>query len=261
MPSFVFASDRTTVEQQLKEKAMPIAQEQAKKKLYLSSDYEYGWVTQALRKGKWGVLTNDVMYSVNDFLLPYFEATTQDRFGQTDYTFDAGTYLKFKDASYLRSEIGFGDHITYVYQFQSRLEYQHRLFKNYFWQLGYRYLNYADNDVFIGYPGLVYYFGDNYITIFYNTSHTEGRGNAQWGTVKGNFSLTDRLDAWLGAAVGERLYDIQLLPPSNQYGYIAFCGFDFKIVKDLSLRLGFSYSKEKPSFTKRGLDIGLAYKF
>ena len=258
MVSYAFASETTVAEEQAKRPRL-IPQEAGK--LSLSSYYDYGWVHLDSKTGKWGVSTTTLSYTMNDHLTPYLEISALDRFHQIDYTYNTGTYIKFKDLSSLRAEIGFGSDITYVYRFQTRLEYAHRLSGSLFWQTGYRYLNYADNDVFIGYPGLIYYFGDNYVTAFYNVSHTESRGNAQWGTVKGNFALNDRVSLWLGQAIGQRLYDIELLPASKQYGYIIFCGVDFKLTRALDLQLGYSYSMEKPDFIKRSLEFGLSSKF
>ncbi len=259
LTSYAFAAESTVAEEQAKKAARPVQGEAGK--ISVSSYYDYGWVNLASRKGTWGVSTNTVAYSLNDHVTPYLEINALDRFHEHDSTYNAGTYLKFSDQSTLWSEIGFGADITYVYRFQARLEYQHRVAGGLFWQAGYRYLNYADNDVFIGLPGLTYYFGDNYITAYYNVSQTESRGTAQWGTVKGNVALNDRLSVWLGQAIGERLYDIELLPASKQYGYILFCGAGVKLTRSLDLQLGYSYSRERPDFIKRSLEFGLSCKF
>jgi opacity protein-like surface antigen len=107
---------------------------------------------------------------------------------------------------------------------------------------------------------LIYYFGNNYIAAYYNLSHTQNRGKAQWGTLKGNFAVNDRLSFWIGQAIGERLYDIWILPASKQYGYIYFCGVDLRVTKSLNLQLGYSYSRERPDFLKRSLEFGLSFK-
>jgi len=260
--SAAFATDQKTVaEEQIKKKAAPLEQP-AKEKLFLSTDYDYGWVHLGSQTGSWTVFTNTVAYEMNKFFTPYLEQNVLGRFGHIDYSTNVGSYLKFQDSSYIHSEIGFGENITYIYNFQATLEYVHKLIDKCFWLAGSKYLNYrAGSDVYIVYPGLIYYFGDSYITAFYDNSFTEGRGMAKWGSVKGNFALTDRLSAWLGAAYGQRMYDIELLPSSQQYGYIAFCGLNYKITEWLSAKSGFSYSREKPDFIKRSLEAGLTCKF
>lgn len=252
------AAEKAEVERGLKEKPLSIL---AKKELFLSSYYEYGWVKLKPRKGQWRLFTNTIGYSFENGLVPYLEVDSWDRFHDKDQMISLGAYLKFEDSSYLRSEIGFGDDITYLPTFRTVQEYEHRMAKNLFWQFGYKHLNYSDNDVDIVYPGLIYYFDDHYLSAFYNASFTQSRGTAHWGTVKGNFTLSERVSLWLGTAVGERLYDIELLKASKEYGYIIFSGADFKIYKGLAFRLGFSYSREKPSFIKRSIDYGMSLKF
>lgn len=258
----VFAAETTVAERQLKEKGIRVEEEGAKKeKLYIGSFDELSWIKQGNKKGYWRLLTSQAAYRVNDALLPYLNVDAWERFGDYDQTISAGSYIIFKDKSYLRSEIGWGANIDYLYEFQTTLEYEHKLIKDYFWNFTYRYLNYPDDDVYIFSPGLRYYFGDHFLSIFYNASSTESRGVAQWGTIKGNFALNKRLNFWIGSAVGERLYDILPLKASEQYGYIFFTGFDCNIYKNLFVRLGYSYSKEEPSFIKRSLDFGASIKF
>jgi hypothetical protein len=129
------------------------------------------------------------------------------------------------------------------------------------WQAGYKYLNYSANDVHTAYPGLIYYFGDSYLGAFYNLSFTESRGAAQSALFKGNLALNRWVDLWFGAAVGERLYDINVLKAVDQNGYVIYTGFDFKINANLRLRLGFTYGKEEPAFISRSIDYGLILKF
>lgn len=258
--SCALAAEKAIVEERIKKQEVSFL-EGKKGKIDFSSYYEYSWIKQGVRKGQWRLFTNRLNYSVNNQTMPYLEVNSHDRFHDKDYIINTGAYFKFNDKSYLHPEIGFGGDISYVYRFQTMLEYSRRLINNYFWQFGYRYLNYSDNDVFTIYPGLVYYFDNNYLTAFYNLSSTQSRGRAQSGMVKGNFSINKSLNFWLGVAAGERLYDVEVLDANEQNGYIAFAGLDFKIYKGLKARLGYSYSKERPSFIKRSLDYGLSIRF
>jgi YaiO family outer membrane protein len=157
--------------------------------------------------------------------------------------------------------VGFGGDVRYAYRFKSQLEYQHRLIHSLYWNASGRYLNYPVHDTIIFTPGLIFYFRDNDISLFYNHAITESRGGASSGILRGNFVFNNRLSFYVGAAAGERLYDINELPAADQNGYIAFAGFRFRLNDRLFLRTGFSYSTEKPSFIKRSLEIGLSAKF
>ncbi|MDD5454595.1 MAG: YaiO family outer membrane beta-barrel protein [Candidatus Ratteibacteria bacterium] len=233
-----------------------------KGKFYLSSYYDYGWVNQNAREGRWTEWTNTISYTVNDYFTPYAEVNNFQRFDSQYYTLGLGSLLRFEDNSSWDAQIVFGSDIDYVYSFQGRIKYEHRMFGNYFWTLGYRYSDYADNDVFITYPGLIYYFGDNFLSATYNNTFTETRGVAHSGTLKGYFVLNENLNFWLGTAAGERLYDIdETLNASAQSGYIIFTGLDYSIFEAASLILGFSYSQEEPDFIKRSLQLGLSFKF
>lgn len=254
------AVEQAIVEKDLKAEIIPSLPQ--KEKVSVNSYNDYGWVHLNSRVGNWKYLAQRVIVAAGDSVSPYYEIDIQERFGDKNYVHYTGAYVNFKDNSYWHSELGFGQDITYVSRFQTTQEYGHRLYKNYFWQLGYRFLNYADNDVYIFYPGLYYYFGNHYLSTFYNVSFTEGRGAAQWGNIKGNFSLFgDRLNLWAGTALGQRLYDIDLIKAQQQFGYIFFLGANLKVLRNLSLRLGFSYSHEDPDFIKRSIDYGCVLKF
>lgn len=256
----VFADEQMVVERELKTEIVPAFPQ--KERIVVSSFNDYGWVNQNSRVGNWKVFSNRISYALTDKITPYVESDILSRFSEEDYLAFAGAYFRFEDNSYLHSEFGFGSDIDYISIFQTTQEYGHKLTGNYYWQAGYKFLNYPENDVYIFYPGLIYYFGDHYISGFFNVSFTESRGSAQWGTLKGNFSfLSNRLNFWIGTAVGERLYDINLLKARKQFGYIAFVGAGYDIFKNVTLKLGYSYSSEDPDFMKRSVDFGCSVRF
>lgn len=252
------SAEEVKKERQIKETVSPFVK--TEKKIHISSYYEYSWIKQGSRKGNWEVLSNRIAYLRNNLQAPYLEISRFERFGLTDYTADIGSYFKFNDA-YARAEVGFGDEISYVYRFQTTLEYSRRLIGNSFWKLNFRYLNYSPDSVFISSPGLIHYFGDHFVSLDYGNSITQNRGSAHWGIAKGNFALNKRLRVWAGSAVGERLYDINAIKASLQYGYIIFSGLDFNLSDDIDLRVGGSYSKERPDFIKRSIDLNFSIKF
>ncbi len=249
------AGAESPLEQQMKERKYNF------QNLYFSNYYEYGRVTLGERNGLWRTFTNDVGYRLNNIFAPYLEAVALDRFGEQDYTLAAGSYLDLGAAGSAQVEAGWGINRDYVYRWQARGEYEHKLINNWAGALGYRYLDYAAGKVNIISPGLIYYFGDNYLEGYYNLAHTAGRGNAQSGVLKANVSVNKYLSAWLGAALGERLYDIYELPAAEQKGYIIFYGVEFGLSKGLSLKIGSSYSQERPNFVNRSLDAGMTIKF
>jgi len=95
----------------------------------------------------------------------------------------------------------------------------------------------------------------------YGTTLTESRGVAQFGTIKGNFALTERLYLLVGAAVGRRLYDIFELPADQQFGYIIFSGLSYNLSSWATVRAGYSYGTEKPDFIKRSINTSVTLKF
>ena len=87
----------------------------------------------------------------------------------------------------------------------------------------------------------------------------ENREEAYFGTVKGNFVITDRVQFWSGVAFGQRLYDIFGVKGEN--GYILFGGLTFNVYKDINVKVGGSYGQEDPKFIKRGLMFDASVKF
>ncbi|MGE5307754.1 MAG: YaiO family outer membrane beta-barrel protein [Deltaproteobacteria bacterium] len=248
-------------QEQTREFAPPIIREPGK--WAVSSYYDRSTVKLRQREGNWAVLANTATYAPNDLLTAYVSANLVDFFRNVDSAGDLGAYLKFKDAAYLRAEIGFGGDVDYIYHFQTRLEYEHRLFGKMFWQTGARYLDLTKNDVYTAYPGLIYYWGGkNYVTAFYHYVYTQDFSGAEWVSARGNCAITKRLSVWLGAARGNRIYNIELLPSSKQqYGYLYLGGLDLKISRGVDIKLGYSYARQKPTVTRHGIQAGVLVEF
>jgi YaiO family outer membrane protein len=192
---------------------------------------------------------------------PYFDVAYYQRDGVGDYALTAGSYFKLGPDT-LQVEAGAGLNVDFIYQFQSTVEYQYRLANNLYGKIRARYMRYdTAGDVWVGSPvGLIYYFGDNYVTADYDCSSTAGRGTAQWGSVKADFTVNPRWGLYTGAAVGERLFDMSELPASLENGYILFAGVRFRLLKDAQLTTGISYSEEQPTFIQRSIDVSLSIK-
>ncbi len=239
----------------------PTAAEEGEKKgeWSVGTFYEFSNIVQGSRYGYWDELTNYAGYTYRD-MRGYVSMTKLRRFNQNDYTANFGVNLKLKDY-YIHEEYGFGWDVNYIYKQQNILEVSHKLYRNLFWQMGYNYRHYPVNDTYLSYPGLIYYFGDNYIGVDYGISAIESRGVAQFGTIKSDFALTKFLHWSLGTAIGERLYDIFGLKASKEYGYIIFTAANLNISKNVNCRIGFSYGTERPKFIKRSLDASLSVKF
>jgi opacity protein-like surface antigen len=111
-------------------------------------------------------------------------------------------------------------------------------------------------------PGLIRYFGEkSYVTAFYHRFFTENRGHGQWGTFQGHFALTRMLSPWLGAAAGQRIYNIGDIPASTQRAVVYFAGIDINVSSATTVKAGYSYSRQKPHFTKRSIEAGVLVKF
>ena len=227
---------------------------------YFDSYYEPNLVIQGNRTGRWSELTNTFGYTHNN-IQGYFNVQEFDRFGNNDRTANWGSYVSMKD-SYAHMELGFGWYVDYIYNFQTIAEYGHKLIKDVYWQMGYNYRAYKKSgDTHNIYPGLIYYFGDNYISANYGASWIESREPASFGTARGSFAITDFLRLYAGAAFGERLYDIYGRAATKEPGYILFVGINTKVYKGISFRIGYIYGAEKPKFQKHGMHYGLMVKF
>jgi len=230
-----------------------------KDEYYLDCYYEPSNIFQGNRTGHWNELTNLFGY-LHDNIRGYLSISQLERFDNKDYTANFGAYLTFKDF-YVHEEIGFGWEVDYIYKLQNIAEYGHRLVKNLFWQVGYTYRGYPTNDTHLIYPGLIYYFGNSYMSADYGISFIEARDTAHFGVVKGDFEITNFLHWSAGVAFGGRLYDIFELDAREEFGYILFTGANVNVYKGINFRAGYSYGTEKPKFMKHSLNFGLSAKF
>lgn len=227
---------------------------------YFDCFYEPSLIVQGTRTGHWDELTNTFGYTHRN-IQGYFSISEYDRLGNNDYNANFGSYITMKN-SYIRLESGFGWNVNYTYNFQTIAEYAHKIIKDVYWQVGYNYRMYQiSGDSHNIYPGLIYYFGDHYISGNYGTTWIEGRGNGNFGIVKGSFLITEFLRLYGGSAFGEWLYDIAGLRARSETGYIVFTGVNIKVYKGINARVGCSYGTEEPKFIKRSLDFGLTVKF
>jgi YaiO family outer membrane protein len=259
-----FAADQGETERLLRRITPPISivEEKVEKKdeLYVDAYYEPSGIIQGNKTGRWCEQTNTFGYTHKN-VQGYFSVSQYDRFNDDDRTANWGSYLSFKD-SYAHIEAGFGREVNYIYNFQSIAEYGHKLMKDVFWQIGYAYRMYrSTGDVHNIYPGLIYYFGDNYISANYQVSCIESRDAASIGIVKGVFNITKFLSFSAGTAFGERPYDILGIQAPKEKGYIVFGGINLNIYKGVTFRFGGSYGVEAPKFIKRSLSFGLNAKF
>ena len=231
-------------------------------RFFFNSSDEMGWVKQASRKGQWNLLTNQLYFAATNWFMPYLVVDVWNRFRRMDEVVTGGAYFKFKDKSFLRAEMGWGvGRLDYIYKWQTTLEYERPLYKGLSGNFAGRYLNYPLNDVWIQSPGLRYYYKDHYFGASFNASETISRGPAYWATAKAHLALHERVALEVGTAIGERIYDIQELRASEQFGYIIFTRGDIKISKNVSVQVGYAYSIERPSFIKRDLNFGLTLRF
>jgi|WetSurMetagenome_2_1015567.scaffolds.fasta_scaffold163541_2 YaiO family outer membrane protein len=248
-------AEEQVLERQMKEKNLQLGG-------FAASVYdENGRVTMGERNGLWRTVTGDLSVTINKRWTPYLEAIAYHRFGEQDYTWALGAYGKLSWDDYIQLEAGLGANRDFVYKWQARGEYERKLARNIFGALGYSYRDYEISRVNILYPGVIYYFGENYASAYYNLAHTSNRGTAGSATLKSSFIIRRLVHVWLGTSFGERLYDVNELPAADQKGYIIFYGLDFNVTKLLNVRLGSSYGREKPDFVIRSLDAGLAVRF
>ncbi len=230
------------------------------KHVIIDSSYEYSWVRLGPRKTFWKLLTSRLMYFVKGHL-PYVEFNHFDRDRRDDYTINFGSYFNFENSSF-HFESGFGMNVDYIYRFQLTSDYTHRIYESLFGKIGGRYLEYESGDAFIASPGIVYYFGDHYLTADYNMVATEARRVAHSGLLRLNYAfIPNRLYAYSGGGIGQRLYDVYSLDSSKQGGFIVFSGLELRLLRDVKGRIGYSHSEERPNFIKKSLDFSMSLKF
>jgi len=257
------AEQATIPSQDLRRETLPeLEVKEKKQRVVLTSYDEMSWVRQGSRDGQWNFLSNQLYVAATNWLMPYVIFDVWNRFGRKDEILTGGSYFKFKDKSFLRTEMGWGlGRLDYIYRWQATMEYERPLYKGLSGNFAGRFLNYPLNDVWIQSPGLRYYFKDHYVGAAFNVSETISRGPAYWATAKAHMALHDRVALEVGTAIGERIYDIQELRASEQYGYLVFTRADIKLCKNVSAQVGYGYSQEKPSFIKQDLTLGVSLKF
>ncbi len=231
-----------------------------KDKIYIENYYEPSQVLQGNQTGQWWENTTAFGYSHRN-ITGYGFISQLSRLGVLDNTANIGAYINIDKDQYAHMEAGFGwEDVNYIYKIQTITEYAHRLYKDLFWQAGFNYRGYhEEGDSYILYPGLVYYVGDSWMSATFGTNWIEKRQTAYFGTVKGNFVITDRLQLWLGTAFGQRLYDIFGINGEN--GLILFGGITLNVYKGINVKVGGSYGQEEPKFIKRSLMFDASVKF
>jgi YaiO family outer membrane protein len=227
---------------------------------YVTPSYEYSSIHLGQNQTDWHSADVQIVHPFNS-ATPYVDVAYYDRNYAGDFALTAGSYFK-PGADILQVEVGAGLNPDFIYQFQSTVEYQYLLCKNLYGKVRARYMQYASaGDVWMGSPaGLIYYFGDHYVTADYDISSIAGRGTAQWGSVKADFTVNPRWGFYTGAAAGERLFDMSELPASLENGYILFAGCRFRMLQNTQLTVGCSYSEEQPNFIKRSIDASVSVK-
>ena len=230
-------------------------------KTYIDATYDMSDVLIGTTRGHWIEFINTYGY-LHDKFFTYFYTDQYSRLSNKDYTANLGTYVTIDENQNMHIEGGVGWYVDYIYKMQLITEYSHRLYKGLFWRLGWNYRDNKTGTTNVIYPGLICYFGNHYISADWGTNIIECRGIGYTGSFKGDFEITNFMHLWGGVALGERLYDTFGLPkPSSEYGYILFSGMTFIIYKDISAKVGASYSYENPKFIRRGMNFSLSVKF
>lgn len=236
-------------------------QEAIEKDFFFSSSYDYGDVKISGREEKWTVARVRVAYLRDGMQRPYFEASRYSRRSEEDYTYDIGGYFKI-DRAVLNLEMGAGQNVDYVYRFKLLGELTHPFRGNLYFKEKYKFLRNKNNNIHILSPGMIYYFGNHYILAYYNLSLTEDKGSGHWVNSKLNFNFFEKLDVWIGGALGERLYDVlEDAKAKEQEGFIVFSGVKLKIVEDTSIYVNFLFGEEDPKFIHRSIEGGLIIRF
>jgi YaiO family outer membrane protein len=263
MPGLSYAAEQASVERLVQRLTPPLAviedKVEEKDSWYVDGFYEPSNILQGNKTGHWNEIVELFGY-IHKNVHGYMAFSQLERFDIKDQTVNVGSYLTFKD-QYAHIEMGYGWDCNFIYQWQTITEYGHKLYKNLFAQIGYTYRAYRGDDTYLVSPGLIYYFGDSYISANYGASYMENHDTANLGIFKGDFAITKFLRWNCGVALGGRLYDIRGTDAADEFGYILFTGVNINIYKGINCRFGYSYGTEEPKFIKRSINFAVSCKF
>ena len=265
--SHVHAAEQASVEDLVRGLTPPRAvmedKEPEKDTWYYDVYYEPGNVLQGAKRGHWNELDYNFGYTHKN-ITGYLLITQQERFDTKNNTAALGAYINMDKDQYMRLDCGLGwGGEMFLYQLQSISEYGHRIYENLFAQVGYTYRSYRGSfdDTHLVAPGLIYYFGDSYLSANYGASYMESHDTASIGVFKGDFAITKFLRWNCGVAVGGRLYDILGKDAGDEQGYILFTGVNINLYKGINCRFGYIYGTEEPKFIKRSIYYAVSAKF
>lgn len=261
------AAEQADVEKLVQKLTPPLAvtaeKEPEKDAWYFDGYFEPSNVLQGTRVGHWNELDYTFGY-IHKNITGYMVMTQQERFDNKNNTAGWGAYINMDKNQYAHIECGMGwGGKMFLYQLQSIAEYGHRLYENLFGQISHTYRSYRGDaaDTHLVAPGLIYYFGDSYISANYGASYMEHNDTASLGVFKGDFAITKFLRWNCGLAVGGRLYDILGKDAKDEQGYILFTGITINLYKGINCRFGYIYGTEEPKFIKRSIYYAVSAKF
>ncbi|MDP3791743.1 MAG: YaiO family outer membrane beta-barrel protein [Candidatus Omnitrophota bacterium] len=265
--SSAHAAEQADVEQLVQKLTPPLAvtaaKEPGKDSWYYDAYYEPGDVLQGTKRGHWNELDYTFGYTRKN-ITGYMFISQQERFDNKNNAASLGAYINMDKDQYAHFEGGLGwGGKMFLYQLQSIVEYGHRIYENLFGQVGYTYRLYRGlgDDTHLVTPGLIYYFGDSYLSANYGASYMESHDTASIGVFKGDFAITKFLRWNCGIAFGGRLYDINGSDAADEQGYILFTGISINLYKGISCRFGYTYGTEDPKFIKRSIYYAVSAKF
>ncbi|MFA6078847.1 MAG: YaiO family outer membrane beta-barrel protein [Candidatus Omnitrophota bacterium] len=263
LPAFSYAAQQSDVEKLVERLAPPraVTEERAEEKdrWFLDAFYEPSNILQGTRTGHWNEAIQTFGYQHKN-ITGYAAFSQLERFDIKDNTVNLGTYLTFHD-QYAHIEMGYGWDCNFIYQWQVITEYGHKIYKDLYAQISYTYRAYRTDDTYLVAPGLIYYFGDSFMSANYGASYMESHDTANLGVFKGDFAITKFLRWNCGVAVGGRLYDIYGMDAADEFGYILFTGVNINVYKGWNCRVGYSYGTEEPKFIKRSVNFAASVKF
>lgn len=224
------------------------------------SSYEYGDVRIGTRDTQWTLYTGRLT-RLDGPSSYYLETEWYERSRVDDQKVSIGADRILEDGS-AGVKAGLANDADFISRFNLMGEVEKRLAGTAYWRFSGQFLDYKVGQVGLLSPGLSYYFGDHSIGASYNVSFTEGRGSAQWGSIRGRAALSPTVSVFGGAAVGRRLFDIDALSASQQEGYIVYAGVDLRLADELRLSFVYDHGREEtPDFIKHGYTVFLSARF
>ena len=185
----------------------------------------------------------------------------QERGGRVDVAASTRGYRRAGDWT-----VGFGGAVSpnaeFLYRYSADAELSRRVVGTLVASTGYRYLAFRTVGLHQVQPSLAWYHprGDVQARLFLTRNGDAGRTSPTI-LVRTTFDVHPRFRVGGGAAVGDRIFDVTLLPSGRARSRVAFANVRIGFTAHDAIELGGSAAHEEPGFDFRSLSVGYRRTF